>query len=468
MPFTYTVQQGDTLNSIANKYGFKNYKEAGVSSVPSNNFDLIRAGEQITLGNYDPNNVKSFTSTPPVVSSVDNKAEFMNNSDKITKVDNAFSGIYAGKDKTTTDTTKTTTTPNNTNTTTTDTTTETSGDPVYDALLKQNKEQAVKYEEEKAQKKATYESLYQTSLTNLDATAKATIDRINSSYDKRIQEQERINKLNIDRTKAYGLANGGQYTPIDFGDAVSLREQEASDKITSLESERTNLINQAKTARDNGASQLLRQKLQDLDKVDADIRKQLQDVEAESDKRYKMLREIRTAEETKAKERRDKAVAQITSLAPMYSDQYEKMTPEEKNAFILQIVNQTGLDYATTYGAIEGGILKKKKDTLDLEGKSLEVKKKVKDLYKANNPTTKVTPEQMSADAPMSFASDEDFQNQMSAFVRKYGSTGATYWDKLYKKDSQGDYTYSISKTQSKTPAKSSGKSTSDPLDLGL
>lgn len=455
MPFTYTVQKGDTLNSIANRYGFKNYKEAGVSAVPSGNFDLIREGEQVTLGNYDPNTIKTFSSTPPVVSSVDNKAEFLNNSDKITKIDNAFSSIYAGKDKTTTDTSKTTTNANGTTTTTTDTTTETSGDPVYDALLKQNKEQAIKYEEEKAQKKANYESLYQTSLTNLDATAKATIDRINTSYDKRIKEQERINKLNIDRTKAYGLANGGQYTPIDFGDAVSLREQEASDKITSLESERTDLINQAKTARDNGASQLLRQKLQDLDKVDADIRKQLQEVEAESDKRYKMLREIRTAEETKAKERRDKAVAQITALAPMYSAQYEKMTPEEKNAFILQIVNQTGLDYATTYGAIEGGILKKKKDTLDLEGKSLEVKKKVKDLYKANNPTTKVTPEQMSADAPMSFASDEDFQNQMSAFVRKYGSTGATYWDKLYKKDSDGDYTYTIKATTAKPSSQS-------------
>lgn len=471
MAFTYTVKQGDTLNSIANRYGFKNYKEAGVSAVPSGNFDVIKEGEQITLGNYDPNNIKTFQNTPPIVSSLDNKAEFLNNSDKITKIDNAFSGIYNGKnvsvtgykdnpDGTTTNylsdgTTSKVTNTKNADGTITQKEVETTGDPVYDALLKQNKEEAVKLETEKANKKADYEALFNTSLANLDATAKSTIDRINTSYDQRIKEQERINRLNVDRVKAYGLASGGQYTPIDFGDAVSMREQEGSDKIKSLESERTNLIAQAKVARDNGSSQLLRQKLQDLDKVDNDIRKQLNEVEAESDKRYKMLRDIRLDEEKKAKERRDKAVARISSIAPMYSAQYEKMTPEEKNQFILSIVNQTGLDYATTYGALEGGMLKNKKDKLDLQSKTVDIQKKVKDIYKTKNASTKVTPEQMSADAPTSFSSDQDFQNQMTAFVRKYGTSGASYWDKVYKKDSVGDYTYEVKKVTAKTGEKS-------------
>lgn len=473
MSFNYTVKAEDTLNSIANRYGFKNYKEAGVSAVPSGNFDLIKEGETITLGNYDPNTVKTFGSTPPVISSIDNKAEFMQNSDKITGIDKAFSGIYNGATETNVDKTKTTTTADGTKTTTTDTTVETTGDPVYDNILKQNKEREAQFELDAQKKKDEYASLYQTSLANLDATAKATIDRINTSYDRRIKEQQRINQLNIDRTKAYGLASGGQYTPIDFGDAVSLRETEASDKITSLESERTDLINQAKVARDNGASSLLRQKLQDLDKVDADIRTQLKAVEEESDKRYKMLRDIRTAEETKAKERREKALSQIASLAPSYTDEYEKMTPEQKNQFIQQIATKTGLDYASIYGTLEAGMIKGKKDKLDIVGKTLDNSKKSADVAsawkKVNAPDgdgTKVTPAMMSADAPETFASDEDFKKQMTTFVRKYGSAGATYWDKVYQKDSVGDYSYTVQKTQTKTPSKSGKVSTPTPEEM--
>ena len=51
MPISYTVKQGDTLNDIASSYGYKNYKDAGVSSVSSGNFDLIRPGEVVNLGN---------------------------------------------------------------------------------------------------------------------------------------------------------------------------------------------------------------------------------------------------------------------------------------------------------------------------------------------------------------------------------------------------------------------------------
>lgn len=48
---TYEVQTGDTLNIIAVKYSFSNYKMAGITSVPSDNFDLIKRGDIITIGN---------------------------------------------------------------------------------------------------------------------------------------------------------------------------------------------------------------------------------------------------------------------------------------------------------------------------------------------------------------------------------------------------------------------------------
>ena len=52
---TYTVKAGDTLNAIAQKQGFKNYKDAGISGYSSGNPDLIRPGEVLTFGGYKPN-----------------------------------------------------------------------------------------------------------------------------------------------------------------------------------------------------------------------------------------------------------------------------------------------------------------------------------------------------------------------------------------------------------------------------
>jgi len=59
---TYTVKQGDTLNRIAQQYGYNNYKEAGITGFSSGNPDLIRPGEVLTLKGTN-------VSTPTVVTS---------------------------------------------------------------------------------------------------------------------------------------------------------------------------------------------------------------------------------------------------------------------------------------------------------------------------------------------------------------------------------------------------------------
>ena len=62
-PVTYTVQQGDTANSIAPKHGFSNYKTAGISGFKSGNPDLITPGEVLTIGGTPPTNNLINTST---------------------------------------------------------------------------------------------------------------------------------------------------------------------------------------------------------------------------------------------------------------------------------------------------------------------------------------------------------------------------------------------------------------------
>lgn len=57
---TYTVKKGDTLNAIAQRYGFKNYKEAGITGYKSGNADRIFEGEVLTIGGV-PKSTKAVT-----------------------------------------------------------------------------------------------------------------------------------------------------------------------------------------------------------------------------------------------------------------------------------------------------------------------------------------------------------------------------------------------------------------------
>lgn len=461
MAFVYTVKDTDTagLNSIVSRFGYANYKDAGISSVPSGNFDVIRAGDQITLPNYNPNNVQTIGSTPPVVSSKDNAQQYRDDSTKLDGIVSAFEQGQSGNTSTEADKKTETYTPFATG----DKkivdgkeVTQTTGDPILDKLNKWETEQGAKFQETAAANKANYESLYQTSLAAVDATAQATINNINSTYDKRIAEQNRINKLNIDRVKAYGLASGGQYTPISFGDAISNREQEAADKISELDSQRNSLIAQAKAARDAGASQLLRDKLNDLDKVDGQLRKNLADVEAEADKQYKLLRDLRQEEEKKHTAALEKMRTNLAAIAPQYADEYGSLSDKEKDAFIEKVSKQTGLDYATIYGVLEGAVtakekaaLDKKKTEADIEAtKALTTQRNASAAESFASAATKnkdrKDKESMQSDLPDTFTSKEDFNSKRQAYVKKYGTDGAKLWDETYNKDNVGNYTYTI------------------------
>lgn len=465
MAFTYKVQKGDTLNSIANRYGFKNYKEAGISAVPSGNFDLIREGEDITLANYNPKDVTPIGSTPPVVSSKDNAQQYREDSNIL---DNVIGNQTKANDANTTkegDTTKkdpAVFAPN------LDTNGKQVGDErgytetgnavtdAYGKFISSLQAKADQYNAEADASKENYKSLYTTSLSAIDATAQATIDRINTTYDKRVEEQKRINAINIGRVKAYGLGNGGQYVPLQYSDAVSNREQEASDKISSLESQRTSLIAEAKSARDAGASKLLRDKLADLDRIDSELRKTLADVEKEANDQYKLLRDLRKEEETKHQEQIKKMLANLTAIAPQYADEYEQMSTEEKDAFVQKLVEQTGLEYASVYATLESavaGVTEKEQKSRKAEA---DIKASEALSYQRNTAGAKNLADialkdkerqdklKMNEEIPDTFASEEDFLAQRQAYVKKYGVEGGKLWDNVFNKDDVGDYTYTI------------------------
>ena len=327
-------------------------------------------------------------------------------------------------------------------------------------MNKWEEEQNAKFETEAIERKEEYAQLFQTSLSAIDAQTNSTIEKINLSYDKRIKEQNKINQLNIDRVKAYGLGGGGIYTPVMFGDAITNRETEASDKISELENNRNQLISDAKSARDAGESKLLREKLEDLDAVEKDLRSQLQDVEKEGEAQYKLLREFRKEEEQKHQDQLDKMLKSLQGLAPSYSEEYEKMTDEEKDQFIDKLSKKTGLDYATIYSTMESataGILeqdlKNQKAEADIDATEALTKSRKASAFKSyadagvknkERQDAVKKEEEMSGKVPDSFVDDKDFFAKRSKFVKEFGIDGGKYWDSVYPEDNVGDRVYPI------------------------
>jgi hypothetical protein len=73
MPQTYTVQKGDTANTIAQKYGFKNYKEANISGFKSGSPDLIQPGEVLNI-----NKAPDIPASPAKVGNMNDASSFIN------------------------------------------------------------------------------------------------------------------------------------------------------------------------------------------------------------------------------------------------------------------------------------------------------------------------------------------------------------------------------------------------------
>ena len=358
MPITVKVKKGDTLNKIAQQHGFTNFREAGVSSVPSGNFDLIREGEDVTLGNFDPNKITGIKEGSPVISSLDNEQQFKDDSTRVDDITTSLAeklGIEGEKEKKEdASVTKTTTDQFGNKVETKVDTGEKKPTPSdkIDLDLDESKKALVV---EKARKQTEYNNLYTTSLANIDASVASTINDLNASFGRRIDEQERINDLNIARTKAYGLAGGGRFVPLSFSDSITRREIEAADKINDLERQRNNAIAKARNARDTGRSRLLRQNLEDLDNIDEDIRTQLSDLKNEAEAQHKLLRESREEEEEKREKLITQAAERLTSLAPQFSEEFEKMSDEEQDNFLTEVASQTGLSYAEVFGIMKSG-----------------------------------------------------------------------------------------------------------------
>jgi len=431
--FKYTVKKEDSagLNSIVSRFGFSNYREAGVSSVPSGNFDLIRPGDEITLNNYDPNKVGTITDQPPAISSEDNSRVYDEGS---AKIDNQDTAIKAYLDSLNTDTAKTTDVAPPTIDVDGKQDGETrgvepTGDAATDTYLKYvNTKQIEADNEIKAaeKKRLQREQLFKTSLAALDATTNAILNSINLTYDKVLSEQKRINSLNIARMKAYGLGSGAYYTPISFSNAMSVREAEAANKVADLEDKRNNLIAQAKNARDKGEVGLMQEKFDNLDKIDDEMRSTLRDIEKDVRSQYDLFRKYAREQEDAHKKKVEDSKKALLSVSTKFVDDYEK----DKEGFIQSFLNNptVQLTYADIFETMEQALLNKKTAITTGKKSTLALQKSEADIARVKMLNTKT---QAEIDKINRGGTEEDFTATENKKLEQAGLSGVSRQQKL-------------------------------------
>lgn len=385
MAIKYVVKQGDTLNDIAKGYGYKNYKDAGISSVPSGNFDLIRPGEEINIGNYDPTKASTINTGAPVISSNDRKGEY----DKLSgEINDRATDTTDLKGKSGTDTTtgkkgkegKTIETPAD----------ETTGDPIYDAYLKQRKTTEAKEQKWAEDQKREINQLLPQTLSMIDDEYRASKFSIESTYAKLIDTQVRLNALDRDRIKAYGLQNGGQYMPIEFTRAVSASEQKGAGEIGRLEGERTGLLSKAKSARREGRIGAMRQNVKDLQDVEDQMRKRVDSLLKEVQTRFEITEKAR---EKKEKERQELLTKSVKTVAFKYLDDFnDAKDPTKQDELIKKIIKDSNgtlsdEDYYDIYSSLATASQDSEKSALDMEKKKIDIENTKNTIYNRNRST---------------------------------------------------------------------------------
>jgi len=225
---------------------------------------------------------------------------------------------------------------------------------LFDRLNQEAEDAKIQADAQGEEVKREYESLFKSELAAINSRARAATNKINQSFSQRIEEQKRINNINVDRVRAYGLSSGNAMTvPLAWSDAITERERKGAEEISSLETQRNNLIDQARAARDEGRSDLLAAKIKDIQSAENRLNERLDEIEKESQAQYTLLRKVREGKENELQEQRVEMLAKMKAYFKVNTGEIDGMTPEEKNAKITELANSYGLEYYEVFGVIE-------------------------------------------------------------------------------------------------------------------
>lgn len=368
----------------------------GLKTVNGSSVDTtaIEKGELFTLPSSSQ--VPAITANPPVISSKDVSGSFNSNVDALAaKTTPAVTPTVpigpAGQETKRQDTQLEQTTKDQNKQKGVN---ETSGNPLFDSVEADRKAQQDEIKQQESDRIEVQRGLLTTGLALIDKTYQSTINNVMATYEASRSVQERINKLNISRTKAYGLGTGDALrAPIEYTNAVSQRETEAAAKINALDTARNAAIFAAEVARDKGEFDMLQNNMDKINDIEDQMRTSLNQVANEATSRLTLLTKINEQQMAEQKEQSTKALAE---MAFKYSGEFDKADDTKKDSIIKSIIAQNpGISYGEVYASLQkvaqdktDASYKTKKNAVDLANANLQNTKLLKEI---NNPKSNMT-----------------------------------------------------------------------------
>jgi len=407
MAKTYVVQEGDNIGKISQKFGFSDPTSAGIANVPSGNFNLIRPGEQITIGNAKDDAVASIPVPPVSASSKQMAGQFYNASNKLdgiiqnqstvtnTNVNNSGSQQNGGGGIVTPEKPQNPNpegsanggdpNPDNKTDPSADaTSTEYSfeNDPMYKLIEAENKKQNDEFNLKMEKHIQEYKDSFKTDLSSIDSTYASAEATANSNFERAAKLQADILAHNQSLSRLYGSSGGaGEANMMSTGAGMSANEMDYAHEIANLGLQRASLIAEAQKNRDAGKALALKNNISDITAIEEKMSNNMQKVAQEGLNKLKLLKDLSIQKQAQVIEKR-KAIA--SSFAIQYADDYEKATTqEEKNKIVAKIIKESGgaLTTSDVYTAINKQVVDKNKQELD----SLKTKADIELLKSRSN-----------------------------------------------------------------------------------
>lgn len=421
----YTVQKGDNLTKIAQKFGYSDYQSAGVKSVPSGDWNKINVGDQITLDNVKDDAIPTIPKAPIIASSKALAGDFYNASSTLdniqqnqAKTTGTNVDVNNGKNTQVNGQNQQNTNVNNSGlnnnqngginnnggqnnqnnggtnsnsgdgTDGTDTTADNSeynfeNDPMYKLIQSENQKQIDDFKTTMDNHIQEFKDAYKTDLSqnsstyaSAEATANATFERSSKLLTDILMHNQSLARMN-------GSSGGfGEANIMATNAGMSANEMDYAHEIQNLSLTRNQLIQEAAKARDAGDALALKNKITNIADIEDKMVKNMQTVAQNGLNKLKTLKELSAQ---KQKELQEKRTAMASSYAIQYLDDYEKATTDEdRNKIVANIVKKSNgtLTTADVFNALNKRSTDKKKAYLD----ELETNAKIKEYEsRANN-----------------------------------------------------------------------------------
>lgn len=377
-----------TGNPVTASHSGSKDKVTGVNTVDAYN-------KSIGFSSDGKTKIDTIKTGSPVISSSDREGEFNNMSGEIDKRDVDLTG---GKTDITGGKTGTGTGGGAGGGTTTSQGVEPTGDAIYDSYLKARDTQTKKAEAWAEDQRKQINRLLPETLANINSTYKSSVLNIRTTYENLIEEQRKINEVDLGRVQAYGIQNLGAYVPLEFTKSVSNTEREHSNQINGYNNERNALLAKAKSARDEGKVGAMRASMEDIRKVEESMQKQTEFLMKEVQAHYETAILVREKKEKERLVAVDKAMKRAFMT---YLDDFEEATdPASIDKIVKGIIKESGGlltpdDEYDIYAGLSNAKAEKDKlatqgtkDALDIEKKRADINNTNNTIYNRNRDTT--------------------------------------------------------------------------------